>query len=394
MGTLASALAAVAAFGFTLWAGLVALGSAADVEEGATPAGVADLPPARRLHVGHRALLLLAGASASTALGWWAFPVAAGSVRLLAGVLFVWVLGDLVPRLLAAIAPELAPSARIGAERSLAPFGPFWRLVARLDRAVRPAAPPRRAVDAGEDADMAVGVFALGRTTVAEVMTPRIDIVAVDLLATREAVVETLRNSEHARLLVYDGHPDAVAGVVFAKDMLPGLMDGGAADIAWQSLIRPAAFVPEGKTLDRQLRDFKRGPSHIAVVVDEFGGTAGLVTLEDILEEIVGEIRDEHDTDEVAPIQPLGDDRYRVQGGVSLADLEETLGHRFGRDDVATVGGLVLAALGRVPRAGEQLVLEGVEFTVELVARRRVRRVQVHRLQPLPASEPAEPGEP
>jgi CBS domain containing-hemolysin-like protein len=215
-------------------------------------------------------------------------------------------------------------------------------------------------------------------------MTPRIDIVAVDLSASREEVVRTLRSAEHARLLVYDGHPDAIAGVIYAKDMLARLDD---AEAAWHALIRPAAFVPEAKTLDRQLRDFQRGPSHIAIVVDEFGGTAGLVTLEDILEEIVGEIRDEYDTDEVAPIQDLGDDEWRVQGGTALAELEAALGHRFDREDVSTVGGLVLAEFGRVPRTGETIELDGFQLAVEQVIRRRVKRVSVRRV-PVPASAP------
>jgi CBS domain containing-hemolysin-like protein len=154
--------------------------------------------------------------------------------------------------------------------------------------------------------------------------------------------------------------------------------------------VRPAAFVPEAKTLDRQLRDFQRGPSHLAVVVDEFGGTAGLVTLEDILEQVVGEIRDEYDTDEVAPIQPLGEDVWRVQGGVPLAELEALVGHEFGREDVSTVGGLVLAEFGRVPRSGEELDLGPVRLTVEQVVRRRVRRVVVRRV-PVAAGEEREP---
>jgi magnesium and cobalt transporter len=175
---------------------------------------------------------------------------------------------------------------------------------------------------------------------------------------------------------VYDEHPDAVAGVLYAKDMLASIA-GDQADIQWHRLIRPAAFVPEGKTLDRQLRDFQRGPSHLAVVVDEFGGTAGLITLEDILEQIVGEIQDEHDTDEVAPIQEAPDSHLLVQGNTSLAELEAVLGHTFNREDVSTVGGLILALFGRVPRAGETVDLDGFRVMADQVLHRRVRRVQV-----------------
>jgi putative hemolysin len=223
---------------------------------------------------------------------------------------------------------------------------------------------------------MLLGVFALADTTVAEVMTPRIDIVAVDSASEREEVVKILQSSEHARLLVYDGHPDAVVGVVYAKDILTL---GPGDTQPWRALIRPAGFVPEAKTLDRQVRDFQRGPSHLAVVVDEFGGTAGIVTLEDILEQIVGEIQDEYDIDEVAPIQVMSEDQWRVEGGVALTELESTLGHSFRRDDVSTVGGLVLAEFGRVPRAGESIDVEGFHLVVEHVVRRRVKRIAVHR---------------
>jgi Mg2+/Co2+ transporter CorC len=156
----------------------------------------------------------------------------------------------------------------------------------------------------------------------------------------------------------------------------------------WQGLIRPAAYVPEAKSLDRQLRDFQRGPAHLAVVVDEFGGTAGLITLEDILEQIVGEIQDEYDTDEVVPIQRLDEHQLRVLGGVALAELEAELAHDFGREDVSTVGGLVLAELGRVPRAGERLRLDGFELAVEQVFRRRVRRVTIRRVTEGHEAEP------
>jgi CBS domain containing-hemolysin-like protein len=213
--------------------------------------------------------------------------------------------------------------------------------------------------------------------TVSEVMTPRIDIVSVPVGATEAEVVHTLRHSEHARLLVDDGGPDAVMGVIYAKDVLPRVHAPVRDLPAWQSLIRPAAFVPEAKTLDRQLRDFQRGPAHIAVVVDEYGGTAGLVTLEDIFEQIVGEIQDEYDVDEVQPVTAHPDGHYTVQGGVALADLEQELERDFEREDVDTVGGLVLAELGRVPRTGESFELAGWRFVVELVIRRRVRRVSV-----------------
>ena len=366
----------------TLWAAWLALAAESD----------ADLPRAlseqlgergrtgtlsRDLHVAHLALLMLAGAAAGGAVAWWAWSPALGMVRLVLAVLLVWVLGDLVPRLLAAVAPELTRPARRAAVATLVPFRPLLRLAAWADERARDRAPAQASRQSGEaQREMLLGVFSLADTTVAEVMTPRIDIVAVDMAAERDEVVRTLRSSEHARLLVYDGNPDAVVGVIYAKDILAV---GPEDSRPWHALIRPAAFVPEGKTLDRQVRDFQRGPSHLAVVVDEFGGTAGIVTLEDILEEIVGEIQDEYDTDEVAPIQIVSEDQWRVEGGVALAELESALGHSFDRDDVSTVGGLVLAEFGRVPRSGESIDVERFRLVVEHVVRRRVKRIGVYR---------------
>ena len=374
-------LAPLVAAALTLWAAWLALAAESD----------ADLPRAlggdpaqemtggslsRHLHVAHLALLVLAGAAAGAAVAWWARSPMGGLIRLVPAIGLVWIVGDLLPRLVAVVAPELTRPARRGAAATLAPLRPFLRLAGWADAKARNRIPTHPAQNAGPaERDMLLGVFSLADTTMAEVMTPRIDIVAVDSSADRDEVIAILRRSEHARILVYDGHPDAVAGVIYAKDILAG--DEGT---PWTAVIRPAAFVPEGKTLDRQLRDFQRGPSHLAVVVDEFGGTAGLVTLEDILEQIVGEIQDEYDTDEVTPIQVVGPDSLRVEGGVALSELEGVLGHSFAREDVSTVGGLVLAEFGRVPRAGESIDLQGYRLTADQVARRRVRRVGVQRI--------------
>ena len=375
-------LAPLVAAALTLWAAWLALAAESD----------ADLPRAlggddtqeveggslsRHLHVAHLGLLVLAGAASGAAVAWWARSPMGGLIRLVPAIGLVWIVGDLLPRLVAAVAPELTRPARKGAAATLAPLRPLLRLAGWADARARNRIPTNPAGNAGPaERDMLLGVFSLADTTVAEVMTPRIDIVAVDSSAGRDQVITILRRSEHARLLVYDGHPDAVSGVIYAKDILAGA-DGSA---PWTAVIRPAAFVPEGKTLDRQLRDFQRGPSHLAVVVDEFGGTAGIVTLEDILEQIVGEIQDEYDTDEVTPIQMVDSDHFRVEGGVALSELEGVLGHSFAREDVSTVGGLMLAEFGRVPRAGESIDLQGYRLSVDQVVRRRVRRVGVERI--------------
>ncbi|MEO5826486.1 MAG: hemolysin family protein [Gemmatimonadales bacterium] len=370
-----------------MWAALVALAGQGDGELGARalardPAR-SRLSPERTLHVMHLASLTIAAGLASTLTGWWAFPPALGALRVVLVSVLVWAVGDLVPRLLGVLAPELVPYARRVALASAPAFGPLLWIAERLDGAA--ADPPQAASRGGAPSpqDMALGVFSLASMNVSEVMTPRIDIVSVDVSEDEAAVTSTLRRSEHARLLVFDEHADEVVGVLYAKDILPRLRGGSETQESWQALIRPPAFVPEAKRLDRQLRDFQRGPGHIAVVVDEFGGTAGLVTLEDILEQIVGEIQDEHDVDEVQPVYRHDDGHLTVQGGVALADLEAELNHDFEREDVDTVGGLVLAALGRVPRTGEEFELDGWRVVVELVIRRRVRRVSLRRPDPV-----------
>lgn len=359
------------------------------------------MTPARSLHVLHLAMLALAAALAATALGWWAWPAETATLRFLTAVLLVWILGELAPRLWAANEPGLVHFEGRLVQGMLAFFRPFLAAVAWADRGFRrgrsipPAGPP----ESGPlERDMLTGALTLTDMTVSEVMTPRLDIVVVDFSIARDQVVETFRRAEHSRLVVVDGDPDSVVGVIYAKDLLPGLGEEPApAD--WHHLIRPVGFVPEGKTLDRQLRDFQRSGSHLVVVVDEFGGTSGIVTLEDVLEQIVGEIRDEYDTEEVAPLVRRPEGGWLVDGGAPLADLEAELQHGFEREDVSTVGGLVLALFGRVPRAGESVAAEGYRFIVDQVARRRIRRVVVvpAGVPPVetarePAGSAAEPG--
>ncbi len=376
----------------TLWASLLAFANESEEElprilARQLAAASGPLPVQRSLHIAHLVLMSLAGVVAGASVLWWMRGPGGAFPRLLIGVTLVWALGDLLPRLLAAIAPELTSPVRRIAVRSLVPLSPLLRLVARLDAHVVPVRVSTRADYGQAQRDMLLGVFSLADMTVAEVMTPRIDIVGVHVNDSRIEVVHVLKQSEHARLLVSDGNPDLVSGVIYAKDMLAHLSEDDAEE-PWQALIRPAPFVPEGKTLDRQLRDFQRGPAHLAVVVDEFGGTAGILTLEDILEQIVGEIQDEYDTDEIPPIQRVSADQVRVLGGVALAELEAELHHDFEREDVATVGGLVLAEFGRVPRTGEKIRVNGYELFVEQVLRRRVKRVSVRRVHGEPPAEP------
>ena len=367
-----------------VWAALLALAEEAAVGEALHTLG--DAPPIaaerrvplhRALHVARLALLVLGAVATAHAVAWWTRPWAEALLTLVVGTLPLFIGGDALPRSVARIAPELSEASLPLARRTLAPFGPLLWLLAWADRALHTLVHTPRPLqpDLGiAQRDMLLGVFTLADTTVDEVMTPRLDMHSVDIGSSTEEVLDAFRQSQHARLPVLDGSPDNVGGVVFGKDLVPIAMGLAEPGMRWQTLVRPAAFVPETKTLDSQLRDFQATPAHIAIVVDEFGGTSGLITREDILEEIVGEIRDEHDTDTAPTIRRDGG-RVWVDGRVSLDELSAALGTTFAHAEVSTVGGLVYSVLGRVPRPGDELTLDGYRVVVERVEQRRVTQV-------------------
>ena len=340
----------------------------------------------RALALGRITFLGLAAVGASGALAWWTLEPAAAAILLLALVGAVALLGDWVPRTVG-----LWRAARLGrwavrtADKSLAAIVPLIVGAGIVDRAFGRlfgvAAEGPRAPDPAQR-DMLLGVFALADTMVSEVMTPRVDVLGLDGGASFEDTVRTVAAAEHARLPVYEEDLDHIVGVLYAKDLLPALFDGEATGRSWRGLVRPVDIVPETKTLDAQLRDFQRGPGHLAVVVDEFGGTAGIVTLEDVLEEIVGEIRDEYDTGEQPEIAAQGGGVWLVDGRASLEAVSEAVGVPLHHEEVSTIGGLVYTLLGHVPVAGERVDLQGLRVSVELVMRRSIRRLKLERLAP------------
>ena len=226
------------------------------------------------------------------------------------------------------------------------------------------------------------GVFSLGETEVQEIMVPRVDIVGIEVATSWSEVLDRIRSSEHARLPVFRETLDEVVGILYAKDVLPAIVAGDEPPAGWPSLVRPPSFIPTSKRIDAQLREFQASRTHIAIVSDEYGGTAGLVTIEDILEEIVGEIRDEYDVEEPS-FQQEGFGRYWVSGRMPVDELSERLNANLAMDDVTTVGGLVYALFGRVPRSGESHVHAGFRIVVERVRRRRIERVYFERLEPV-----------
>jgi putative hemolysin len=237
-----------------------------------------------------------------------------------------------------------------------------------------------------DERELLLGVFSFGETTAGEVMVPRVDVVGVERSTPWSEVVDRVRSAQHSRIPVYEDSIDEIVGILFAKDLLGAVIDDVEPAHEWTSLIRPASFIPPSKRIADLLHEFKTTRRHIAIVADEYGGTAGLVTIEDVLEELVGEIRDEYD-DEERSIESEHSLRYWVSGRLTLEDLSEAIGHDFTRDDVTTVGGLVLELVGRVPRAGEELSVDGYRLIVERVVRRKVERVFIERPHASAANE-------
>lgn len=216
-------------------------------------------------------------------------------------------------------------------------------------------------------------IVEFGVKKVREVMVPRIDVFALDLRTPIDEAREKASNVGHSRVPVYDGSIDKIIGVLYVKDLLrasPGRED------ELGKLAREAYFVPEGKKIDDLLREFQVSKKHMAIVVDEYGGTSGIVTLEDILEEIVGEIRDEHDY-EVPLIREVGHSEYIVAGRISLDDLEESLGISVPMEEVDTLGGFLYNLIGKVPDEGDEIEYNGILFRVSRLEGQRIADVNV-----------------
>lgn len=244
----------------------------------------------------------------------------------------------------------------------------------------------------GDERELLLGVFEFGETTAEEVMVPRVDMLGIERDTPWSEMVDRVRSIQHSRVPVYEDTIDEIVGILYVKDLLPSVLADEEPDGGWATLMRPPVFIPASKRIADLLREFRQAGRHIAIVADEYGGTAGLVTIEDVLEELVGEIRDEYD-DEERLIENEDDQRYWVTGRLTLDDLSDALQHDFTRDDVSTVGGLVLELLGRVPCAGETLTIGPFRVIVERVVRRKIERVFLERMErPDDSGAPMERG--
>ncbi|HYO30829.1 MAG TPA: hemolysin family protein [Thermomicrobiales bacterium] len=332
-----------------------------------------------------------------------AFLREAGGLEHLLAVLAVvgvfLVVGQALPRAWAATNPDRAAGALLAIAGMLAfvvrpltaitdaftslwerllPGAPVGGVAAGTEEELRSAIEvPDDGIIEPEEREMIDNVLQLEDTPVREIMVPRVDIVAVDERSSDQAIIETITNAGHSRVPVYRESIDQIIGVLYAKDLLQFVI-GNTAQIPLARLIRPAFVVPESKRIDDLLGELRTNRVHIAIVADEYGGTAGLVTIEDIIEEIVGDIQDEYDV-EVPQLELVAPGVIVVDGGIPLDEIEDALGVELQDDDeeVATVAGFVHRHLERLPLEGDRFDADGLHIEVIQVEGHRLRRLRL-----------------
>jgi magnesium and cobalt transporter len=230
------------------------------------------------------------------------------------------------------------------------------------------------------------GALQVSEMTVRDIMIPRAQMDVVSIEDDPAQFIPFVMETRHSRFPVVGENKDDVVGILLAKELLNYYANPEAFNL--RDTLRPAVFVPESKRLNVLLRDFRANRNHIAIVVDEYGGVSGLVTIEDVLEQIVGDIEDEYDFDEAEDnIIPEGGGRYRVKAQTDIADFNSTLGGRFSDEEFHTIGGLVLQAFGRLPKRGETATIANFRFKVVRADSRRIYTLEVERLTPAPEEQ-------
>jgi magnesium and cobalt transporter len=224
---------------------------------------------------------------------------------------------------------------------------------------------------------MLEGVLQVSETQVRDVMVPRSQMVVIQRDETPERILPIVIESGHSRFPVVGEDRDEVAGILLAKDLLRYFAQDGDSQFDIRECLRPAVFIPESKRLNVLLKEFRVSHNHMAIVVDEYGGVSGLLTIEDVLEQIVGDIGDEYDVDEGEGIRREGERTYSVPALTRIEDFNEIFGTRFSDEEFDTIGGLVLHELGRMPRRGEAVSIGGLELKVQRADRRRIETLRV-----------------
>ncbi len=328
----------------------------------------------------------------------WFGPERALPAVLVGLSLFVLVFTEAIPK---AFAASLAERGALVAARPVEALTtvlmPFLRLLGALTNGalrllgrnptgqtiLRTEEELRMLISVGEDIEddereMIHAVLDLEDTTVHQVMVPRLDVVAVPADAAGEEIAQAVVKTGFSRLPVFDGSIDTVVGMVYAKDLLRYFATGQAVPCA-RDIARPAHFVPETKRVDDLLREMQQQRFQICVVVDEFGGTSGIVTVEDLIEEIVGEIHDEYDVEDAAVVK-ISDDEIVADARVSIDEINDLLDAAIDDAEVDTVGGFLLNRLGKIPSVGDQVREDGLVISVLSTSGRRIKKVQIARV--------------
>jgi len=332
---------------------------------------------------------------------WIVYPAA-----WLIGAVLMLLFGELIPTALIAANPERLALAMIGPIRLLLRMlSPVAMLMLEVSNRVASSVGGRvntpyvtqeeikTLVDAGQEEgvievdekEMIYSIFQFSDKVVREVMVPRIDMVALDMRTTVDKALDTILAEGHSRIPIYEGTVDKVVGVLYAKDLLSVLrenLENRGKNRPVSEVMRTAYFVPESKRADALLEELQHRKTHMAIVIDEYGGTAGLVTIEDLLEEIVGEIQDEYDPDEEAQSRQIGPNEYLFDASISLGDVNQQLGITLSKEESDTLGGYIYSTLGHVPQAGEGFESDGLLIRIESITGRRIRKVHVTRTTP------------
>jgi putative hemolysin len=229
-----------------------------------------------------------------------------------------------------------------------------------------------------QERELIHSIIEFGDTIVREVMTPRTDMVTVSVTSSPRRALDLVIAEGYSKLPVWEETVDNIIGVVHDRELLIALSNGTIASTSLRSLMRPVTLVPENKRISELLREMQRGKYSLAIVLDEYGGTAGLVTMEDLLEEIVGEIRDEHDEGEEEPIRRIGENEAVVEAGTNIEDVNNALGIALPHEEFETIGGYIVGLFGRLPREGEEIeATDGVRLKVDRTRGRRILAVRV-----------------
>lgn len=277
------------------------------------------------------------------------------------------------------LSPFISVILRLGRTVAHSPYGRRYPLVTEEEIMTLVDAGEEGGIIEGEEKAMIYSIFQLDDTLAREVMVPRIDVLAFEDSTLLEEATRTLLETGYSRAPVYRDSIDDIVGLIYVKDLLAAWQDrNGPSTVG--DLSRKAYFVPEAKRVDDLLTEMQSHRIQMAIVVDEYGGTAGLVTFEDIVEEIVGEVRDEYDDAEELPFIQIEDDEYVFDGGIDLDDVNNLVGASLPKETSETLGGYIYGHLGRVPHPGEQLKAGGLNLIVEQVVGRRIRKVRARRI--------------